>query len=154
MSAASGAVIVAFGHLIVAFGHPFPSHADGPSALILKKMNFGKNCIDFSTISLIIHDLINYSWHPPPFLHQPSVLWWLYAPFTMAQRGVAAISIHPFSSKIAIFGILANFEVIFRGEGVEISKIWAHLPLKGNSRAVQISNQIWNTPSRFWDIAR
>ena len=66
--------------------------------------------------SLIIHDI----YHPSyiPLLNPDGV-----RPPHVGQHAVAAIYKHPFSAKTAFFGILANFDVIFRGEGVEISKI-------------------------------
>ena len=45
--------------------------------------------------------------------------------------------------KIAIFGILANFDAIFKGERVEIEKNWFQQVGKDNSWSPQISNQIY-----------
>ena len=61
---------------------------------------------------------------------------------------------HLFSLEISFFEILANFDVIFRGEGVELEQIWCHFDGKSNSRAVQISNQIFRSFSGFWDMCR
>ena len=92
--------------------------------------------------SLIIHDI----YHPSyiPLLNPDGV-----PPPHVGQHAVAAIYKHPFSAKIAFFGILGNFEVIFRGEGVEIAAQSATDRFKRNSRAVQISTQICYTFSRF-----
>ena len=43
---------------------------------------------------------------------------------------------HVFSLEIPFFGILANFDVIFSGEGVELAQIWWHLFVNANSRDV------------------
>ena len=71
------------------------------------------------TNSLIIHNIINYSWHLSPFLHHPLAKWWWSTPPTVGQPVVAAIYIFPFSLKIAIFGILANFDLDFKDQAVE-----------------------------------
>ena len=88
---------------------------------------------------------------PPPLFVTLSIHYFMYHysfhPFPAKYK-------HPFSLKIALFWILANFDVIFRGEGVEIEKIWLNFDLKRSSRAVQISAQIFRSCRRFWDIAR
>jgi len=78
--------------------------------------------------SLIIHDIYPLP-HNPLLPHPPR-------PPLTGRPAVAATA--TILVKIAFFGILANFDVIFRGEGVEISKFCPHTMLKGNSRPVQI----------------
>ena len=51
-------------------------------------------------------------------------------------------SLIPILPKIAIFEILPNFDPIFRGEGVEIAKIWLNLSGNYISRAIGKCNQI------------
>ena len=56
---------------------------------------------------------------------------------------------HVFSLEIPFFGILAKFDVIFKGEGMELEQIWCHLFVNYNSSAVQIPNQIFRSVSSF-----
>ena len=53
-----------------------------------------------------------------------------------------------------ISGLLANFDVIFRGQGVEIGQKWYRCIRNANSRAVQICNQVLCSSYRCWDMPR